>query len=468
MRNSKRIMIAAAKSGSGKTIFTCGLLRLLKRSGFDVGSFKCGPDFIDPMFHRTVLGVRGGNLDPFFCTHEDLQNLVAKRSEEYIVMEGAMGIYDGISGMGINGSCYEVASATLTPIILIIDAKGIGSTIASLIKGILIDDKEKLISGIILNRASKSYLESVTPLINEAIRESKSEAVIIGNIPSESSLKLESRHLGLKLPEEINDIGEQIDSFSDLIFNNCSLDSILSIMKEARDIPTNACYSNDNQKILTGRVNEKLRMAVAMDEAFCFYYEENLDALRDAEIEVVPFSPLYDSHLPKNVSGILIGGGYPELYLRALSENRSIKADIKNAIESGMPSLAECGGFMYLLDSIEDEERTKWPMLGVIEGGAYNTNKLSRFGYIELNSVSNGLIPSGEKIKGHEFHYFDSTNNGECILAEKASGTKSWKCCHMNENHIWGYPHLYYPSNPEFVERFVTAMRLYNSSASVK
>ena len=484
MRGIKRVLIAAPRSGSGKTIITCGLLRLLMNQDLEVGSFKCGPDFIDPMFHRSVVGVPSDNLDPFFCDGEMLRHLLSRREGKYVVMEGAMGIYDGISGQGKRGSCYEVAVETKTPIILVVDAKGVGSTISSIIKGILLDDEEKLIEGIILNRASQTYLTSVKEDIEKAIIFSKSKAKLIGAIPNEASLNLESRHLGLKLPEEIKDLSNQVDVFAKAILENCEMDSILEIMNGAKPLESVhyeeeirekhsrnagtlllAELKDENEEAkLSNKENESLKLAVARDEAFCFYYEENIRLLQESGIEIVEFSPLKDPRLPERISGLLIGGGYPELYLDQLSENASIREEILKAIKSGIPLLAECGGFMYLLEGIcdsEDEENPK-PMVGAIRGSARNTEKLSRFGYIELSSSEDGLLNFGERIKGHEFHYYDSNNNGESFKAEKANGSKSWRCCHMNKNSILGYPHLYYLSNPKIVENFRNAMKDYN------
>lgn len=472
MKKINRVLIAAPKSGSGKTIITCGLLRLLMNRGYDAASFKCGPDFIDPMFHREVVGVPGDNLDPFFCDEDMLRKLVHRKSKDgdnrFIVMEGAMGIYDGISGQGKIGSCYQVALHTGTPIILVIDAKGIGTTIASIIKGILIDDTENLIAGIILNRASESYLNSVRQDIEHAISETASAARIIGYIPNDPRLKLESRHLGLKRPEEIEDLSKQVEDFAHEIESNCDVEKIIAIMEGA----DSSIYDglSDSDKIDNDKIN--LRLAVARDEAFCFYYEENLRMLREAGIEIVEFSPIHDEKLPENIQGLLLGGGYPELYLNELSQNTGMRDDIKRALDHGMPSLAECGGFMYLLDEVLDKSGGAKEMVGVISGSAKNTGKLSRFGYIELtskgnvNSNDNGhdwdgdgnLLGPGESIKGHEFHYYDSTNNGTSLMAEKANKTRRWECCHMGRNHIWGYPHLYYPSNPRLIANLRESM----------
>ena len=463
MSNLPRIMIAAPKSGSGKTIFTCGLLNLLAREGGasfgakGVAAFKCGPDYIDPMFHRKVIGVESENLDSFFSSGEMLRELLSRTLNKATVLEGVMGIYDGIGGVSEKGSCYEVATITETPILLVMNGLGIGSTVVSLTEGILKNDTKKLIKGIVINQISEAYYNALLPKFKEMLSKGKYDAEMLGFIPNEKNLHLESRHLGLKLPEEIKDLKSQLDGFTKLITGCCDVSGIKKIMEEASDVSIiESSQVNDNS-------SESLRMAVARDEAFCFYYEENLRALREAGIETVEFSPMHDEKLPENVQGILIGGGYPELYLDYLEKNFSMRECIKAAIEGGMPSLAECGGFMYLMDTIRDQENVPRKMVGALFGESKNIGRLSRFGYINIDAKKDGIIPAGLSVKGHEFHYFDSNNNGGDLTAKKASGTATWDCMHMGDNHLWGYPHLYYRSCPELVDGIRKAMMEYKS-----
>jgi cobyrinic acid a,c-diamide synthase len=209
------------------------------------------------------------------------------------------------------------------------------------------------------------------------------------------------------------------------------------------------------------RTSSHPRLAVAKDEAFCFYYQDNLDLLESMGAEIVPFSPLHDAALPKEIDGLLLGGGYPELHARALSQNETMKASIRQAIEGGMPYLAECGGFMYLHTTMEDMEGHPWPMCGCIPGQSFHTPKLSRFGYITLqtDTEEEQLLGRGQEIRGHEFHYFDSTALGEDYQAKKPTGKRQWACIHGTRQSAAGYPHLYYWSNPEFAYRFVQKMR---------
>jgi len=461
----KRVMIAAAGSGSGKTIFTCGLLNLLKKRG-RTASFKCGPDYIDPMFHRTVIGVDSENLDSFFSSPEELRGLVAGPPAEFAVVEGVMGIYDGIGFGTRTGSCYEIASLTDTPVILLVDAKGMGSTLLSLIKGVLADDDRHLIRGVVLNRVTPRFYEQVRPVLAETLAQSGG-IKLVGYIPNDKGISLESRHLGLRMPSEIGDLRAQVGRFSGLIESCCDLDAILEIMDSAGDLPTGAG--------LTPRVEPLpgagLTLAVARDEAFCFYYPENLRAFERRGVKIAEFSPVRDAALPAGADGLLLGGGYPELYAGQLSENSSMRSSILNALRSGLPSLAECGGFMYLMDEMETEGGV-FPMVGAIHGKAFNTGRLCRFGYVRLEALAdeaaahsgaepaeNDLLQVGQEIKAHEFHYYDTDNNGSDCLAVKASGASSWYCVHMGPDHFWGYPHLWYASMPTFVDRFIAAMR---------
>lgn len=466
----KRVMIAAPASGSGKTLITCALLRLLARRGLDPASFKCGPDYIDPMFHRRVLGIPGGNLDSFFSDEDEIRSIISRSAHEYAVIEGVMGIYDGVTGGGaqaagsspdMRGSCYDIARITDTPVVLVMDVKGMGQTMISLIKGILSDDTYGLIRGIILNRISPHYYRQISPLIEGSLPES---VKLLGGIPSSKDIHLESRHLGLVMPHEISDMLSQIDAASDLLEEHIDIDALLSIMGECStcepavsgNITDHSSHIADSASQETGPV-----IAVARDEAFCFYYEENLHSLEKAGIRIREFSPLHDIAVPSEADGILLGGGYPELYADRLSANTSMKESVRKAIESGMPSLAECGGFMYLLDTLTDQEGRSWPMCGALRGGSRYTGRLGRFGYIDIT------FPDGRKVKGHEFHYFDSDNNGTDAHAVKPGGHAEWDCIHADKGHIWGYPHLWYDSCPEIILQLKEEMIRYGQFKQV-
>ncbi len=460
---NNRIMIAAPKSGSGKTLFTCGLLNLLKRSGRDVTSFKCGPDYIDPMFHKKVLGIYGGNLDTYFCGPGGVRSILGGCGHKYAVIEGVMGVYDGLGGLSLEGSSYDAAMATDTPIILVVDARGAGRTILSTVKGILADDEKRLIKGIILNKVSGSFYERLKTAAEESLGKAGFDVKILGYLPKLESVNIDSRHLGLMMPGEVDSIREKIDLLSDTIDKYCDIGEILSIMEGAEEIPVEGGKSHGDGADQPVQESNPVRLAVAMDDAFCFYYKENLKALESLGAKLCFFSPLKDEKLPEGTAGIYIGGGYPELHLKELEENESMRKSIKDAIDSGTPTIAECGGFMYLHESIRDEEGRERSMVGAVNGSCSKQDHLVRFGYVELDDkggTAEGSFARALKgMRGHEFHYYDSTDNGSDMIVRKVGSALSWDAMHVRKGQVFGFPHMYFPSAPEFTGEFVKVMR---------
>lgn len=467
-------MIAAPKSGSGKTMITCALLQLLKDSGKNVLSYKCGPDYIDPMFHKKVLGVPSKNLDTFFTDEKTtVQLFLDERADgDFAVLEGVMGLYDGLGGIYEQGSSYHLAKVTQTPIILVVDAKGMGKSVLALIAGFLQYDTQHLIKGVLLNRMSKGYYDIIKPLIEKEL-----SVKVVGYFPEQKDIRLESRHLGLVMPDELADIKEQLDELAGRLKKTIDLDMLLDIAVEAEEITK----TTNTEQMQIQNQNNKVNIAVAMDEAFCFYYEDNLRLLEKCGAKLQYFSPLHDISLPKDCDALLLGGGYPELYTKELSENVSMRESIKKAFRAGLPTVAECGGFMYLHKYIHDicddiDEQNKADvqnnadtqyntdtqndvsvsqLVGALDGGCHFKGKLVRFGYIELAEKHSNFLPPNEKIKAHEFHYYDSTDNGaDCIATKPATG-RSYDCVISHDNYWLGFPHLYYPSNPHFAESFV-------------
>lgn len=448
-------MIAAPKSGSGKTMITCALLQLLKDSGKNVSSYKCGPDYIDPMFHKKVLGVPSKNLDTFFTDEKTtVQLFLDKRADgDFAVLEGVMGLYDGLGGIYEQGSSYHLAKVTQTPIILVVDAKGMGKSVLALIAGFLQYDTQHLIKGVMLNRMSKGYYDIIKPLIEKAL-----SVKVVGYFPEQKDIRLESRHLGLVMPDELADIKEQLDELAGRLKKTIDLDMLLDIAAEAEEITKN---TNTEQMQIQNQ-NNTVNIAVAMDEAFCFYYEDNLRLLEKCGAKLQYFSPLHDTKLPDNCDALLLGGGYPELYAKELSENLSMRNSIKTAFKTGLPTVAECGGFMYLHTYIHniceedaDAQNYVFGMTGALDSECHFKGKLVRFGYIELAEKHSNFLPPNEKIKAHEFHYYDSTDNGADCIATKPTTGRRYDCVISHDNYWLGFPHLYYPSNPHFAESLV-------------
>ncbi|MBE5996845.1 MAG: cobyrinate a,c-diamide synthase [Lachnospiraceae bacterium] len=484
-RKINRVMLSAPKSGSGKTLLTCALLATLKEKGYPVSSVKSGPDYIDPLFHKEVLGVPARNLDTWFIDGGTAASLLAqdRADGEYVVMEGVMGLFDGAGGTEMEGSSYDLARSTGTPIILVIDAKGAGFSILPMIAGFLSYDTANLIRGVILNRTSGVMAERLRPLIKEQLG-----IELIGYFPNQKNLAWESRYLGLTLPGEIAGVQDTITRAAAAFSESIPLEEILKIMENAPDLEyeplreriaeteagngaeisgnTDNGNTSENAEDPEKSGTPKVRIAVARDEAFCFYYEENMQILRALGAEIVPFSPIRDEKIPENVSGMLLGGGYPENYLPELEANASMRKSVKEAVEKGMPVRAECGGFMYLHDRIFDKEGKPFEMVGAVSGECRYTGKSQRFGYIEVifpdgKPKDEERSGSGKRIRGHEFHYFDSTNNGEDCIAEKPVTGRQYRCMQLCGTSVFGYPHLYYPSGMWFAEEFVKQAREY-------
>ena len=443
--HSPRVLFAAPSSGSGKTTIVCGVLRALKNRGKKVAAFKCGPDFIDPLFHEHVVGVPSGTLDLFFSGADELRRLYAAHAEgcDCAVIEGVMGYYDGLAADSDRASSYAVAKALDAPTVLIVDARGQSLSALAAIKGFLTFRPDSRIAGVIFNRMSEH--------VYNALKDDAAAlgVVPIGYVPKSDALMIESRHLGLLTPGEIGDLEAKLDALAALLERTLDLDALLSLSERAPalDVPEEPAIAP----------MPHARIAVARDEAFCFLYRDNLDVLKRCGAELVFFSPLHDSALPEGTQGLILPGGYPELYAKTLSANAPMRAAICTAIGNGMPCLAECGGFLYLHDTLEDMAGETHPMCGVIRSAAVRTEKLSRFGYITLTAREDGaFFKAGESIKAHEFHYFESKDCGSAFCAGKPNG-REWMCMHQTGNLLAGFAHLWYGSNPKPIERFVRA-----------
>lgn len=448
-----RFMIAGTSSGSGKTMLSCALMSALKQKGFQVRACKCGPDYIDPMFHREVLGIESENLDLFFCTQEIQRTLFRRhmRGADVGVIEGVMGYYDGMDMTSDQASSYHVAKVLDIPVILVVPCRGMALSVVPQILGMLTFRKEHHIKGILLNRISERVYPRMKEMIESELSKRGYQIPVVGFVPEDTLFSLESRHLGLVLPDEIEGIRERINHAGKQICETVDLDCLMQIGREGTQ--DRNVYEPE-----TGRQQSDIKIAVAKDEAFCFYYKDNLECLKEAGCQLIPFSPLEDVCLPEGTKGLLLGGGYPELYARRLSGNKAMRESIYKAIAMGMPCIAECGGFMYLLEHMEGKDGISYSMAGVIQGEAVKRERLVRFGYVELQSQMEGsFLPQGEMLRGHEFHYWDSTANGKDCLAVKPDKKRQWQCIHMRGNVFAGYPHIYFYSNPQFAVRFVEA-----------
>ena len=462
MEKLPRILLAGMNSGCGKTSITCGILKALTDRGIRIQSYKCGPDYIDPMLHSHITGQPCRNLDPFFSTEEELRELMAKdsRKAEFSVVEGVMGYYDGI-GVSSEKSTHTVSAATGTPTILIINVKGMSHTMIPLIQGML-EYRENPVRGVILNRCSKGLYQMMKPELERIL-----PIKVVGYFPNDDRVHIGSRHLGLMTAAEIQNLDEVIQSLGAMAEESIDLDLLLRLGEEAEALPavpvpgvgaeTGETASVAHESAMgASQTASTARIAVAWDKAFCFYYQENLDILRQSGAEIVFFSPVNDRSLPENIGGIYLGGGYPETYRKELSENISMKEEICRAAEAGMPMLAECGGFMYTCENLVETDGSAMPMLGLILTDVQMTPRLSMdFGYVTMEAQQDTpFFDKGTQIRVHEFHYSKAAKRGEVCRMEKSTGRR-WTGMHVRGNVLAGYPHLYFHNCPEVAERFV-------------
>lgn len=433
-----RLILAGTNSGCGKTTMVCALLQALVNRGLKTGAFKCGPDYIDPMFHSRIIGAKSANLDLHFFTPNTLNYLLAKNGadRDISVIEGVMGYYDGAGLTSTKGSTYEVAQVTDSPVVLVVGAKGASLSVLATIQGFLDFCPASHIKGVILNQCTAMTYTALAAEI-----EKRFQIRAFGFLPSLPECALESRHLGLVTAAEVENLKEKMQILAQQAEKSLNIDGLIGLANSAMPV--------EYQPVVLPK-KEPVRIAVARDNAFCFYYEDSLEALSDMGAELIPFSPLTDKTLPDNIHGLYLGGGYPELYLEQLSGNTEMLQSIRAALDRGLPCIAECGGFMYLTKSIAGV-----PMVGALEGECFNTGKLTRFGYVTLQAKKDNLLcKAGDEIAAHEFHHWDCTAPGDGFTAKKPTG-RQWACAVSTKTLYAGYPHFHFYSNPAFAEGFI-------------
>ncbi len=456
------ITIAGTNSGCGKTTVSVGIMAALVKKGLKVQPFKVGPDFIDPMFHKYITGRESRNLDSWMLTEEVVSCLFDRSSSgaDISVIEGVMGLYDGHGGISQTGSTAHVAGILNSPVILVVNGEGMSLSIVALIRGYLDYNRELDIRGVIINNIKS---ESHFILLKELVEEHTGLAVA-GYLPKMDEINLQSRHLGLVPSGEISDLEDKINILAHQVEKTIDLELFLKIAGETGDRPGN-CYGMNIERRASG-----LKIAVAMDKAFNFYYRDNLDLLEMLGAELLFFSPLKDEAVPGNADGLYIGGGYPEIWAENLQGNLPMRRDIKRRIAGGLPAYAECGGLMYLSESIRTKDGETYEMTGVIPGKSEMTNSLKRFGYIEIEVTNdNVMAKKGSRIRAHEFHYSTTAVCGEvpaCYRISKARREKddlTWACGYKQYNLLAGYPHVHFWSNTIFAEGFIDSCKKFSA-----
>jgi cobyrinic acid a,c-diamide synthase len=444
-------MLAAPASGSGKTVLTCALLGALKKRGYDPCAFKCGPDYIDPMFHRAVLGVDGCNLDLFLSHQETVRALYDRYRVGHgaAVVEGAMGFYDGLGGTSDQASAWHVAHTLDLPVLLVVRPRGASLTLAAQLQGLQRFRASSHIVGVLLNDCTPMLAQSLAPML-----ERETGLPVLGHLPHLEQAAIESRHLGLCTAGELQDLRGRMDSLAEQLERTVDWERLICLCDREQ-------HFTDAKKPGRSR-GKQTTIAVASDKAFCFTYRETLDALKQAGAQLAFFSPLEDDRLPEGAGALYLPGGYPELYAGQLSENRAMRQAIRQAVAEGMPTVAECGGFLYLGNSLQGADGAVYPMAGVLPGEAVRKERLVRFGYAHLTAQGDSLLfRSGEQVPIHEFHYWDSSENGADLTATKPLTGRSWPCGFAKERLYAAFPHLYFAGCPQLAQRFVEAARQY-------
>lgn len=435
IKHAPRLLIAGTGSGCGKTTTVCAILQALKNRKYDVASFKCGPDYIDPMFHSEIIGTQSTNIDLFFSDEAQAKALFAKHAADLNIIEGVMGFYDGMSMDSVKASSHHVAQALDAPVILVVNGRGMALSAAAVVKGYLELRRPSGIAGVIFNNIS-----AMTYPLLKATVERECSVKVYGYMPNCPECALESRHLGLVTAQEVDDLRNKMQILAQQAEKSIDLNDMIELMQMRTPMEAEEFAQEHIGNVC---------IAAAKDKAFCFYYRDNLEMLEEMGAELIPFSPISDEKLP-DCDGLILGGGYPELYLEQLSRNETMRASIRNAIANGLPTVAECGGFMYLTNNIAG-----YPMVGAIETGCFNAKKLQRFGYTTISAEKNSLLfAAGSSIRAHEFHYWDAENPGDDLVSRKPS-SKTWKCAYATDTLYAGYPHLYFPSNPDAAARFI-------------
>ncbi|MCI1968992.1 cobyrinate a,c-diamide synthase [Clostridium luticellarii] len=438
----KSIVISSDSSGGGKTTVTLGIMKALIKRGYKVQGYKVGPDYIDPAFHKSITGTASRNLDLYLMGENGVKASFSRGRGDLGIVEGVMGLYDG-KGIDSEYSTANVARVLDLPVVLVISPKSQSTTLCAEINGI-VNFESINICGIIFNNIGESYYK----LLKAAV-EKNCNLKVFGYIPADERLSLKSRHLGLVQSSEVEDLNEKIELCSELILKNVNLEILLKYFKEGPDFRDEYHLKNRN-----------IRTAVPYDKAFSFYYKENIELLEEAG-EIVFFSPLKDKSLPENIDFLYIGGGYPEVFVKELSRNRSMLESINKKLKSGLACYAECGGLMYLMGGIEDaEEKRVLNTVGFFSGNAYMTSKLQNFGYAQIEvTEKNNILPLGFKINCHEFHksYIESDEKKIYTLNKDTYNgkIKKWNCGYVNKNTLGAYAHIHFFGNLNIIKQIL-------------
>ena len=450
MINNKAFVIAGTHSGSGKTTVSIGLMAALRRRGLTVQPFKVGPDYIDPGFHAAACGTPSYNLDTWMMGEEGVRETFFNKAggADITIIEGVMGLFDGRDDTSATGSTAHLSRVLDLPVILVVDGGSMARSAGAVVYGFENYVPELNVAGVIFNNVAGAAHYGML----KAGVEDRCSAKVLGYMPRDPGILIPERHLGLISSGEKGDLPKILENLTGLIDDYIDMEGLLNIGAKINRISA----SDPSSRVVSSKQSPHIRIGVALDDAFWFYYQENMDILRDAGAELVFFSPLNDEGLPPDMDGIYLGGGYPELHARSLSENKTMIGSVREWALGGGPIYAECGGFMYLTEGTYDLNDDFFEMAGVFSARARMTGGRLRLGYREVEFLDKTILgDKGEKVRGHEFHYSELLSppeNAREVYRILGSGLEGYSV----ERTFASYVHIHFGSNRRTGENFVS------------
>lgn len=448
-----RLLIAGTHSGVGKTTVAVGVMAALTKRGVTVQPFKAGPDYIDPTYHTAVTGRICRNLDTWLLAEPLMRGVFqhAAAGADLALVEGVMGMFDGRSAISDRGSTAELAKRLHLPVILVVDASGMARSAAALVQGYAKFDPSLRIAGVIFNRVSPSH----AALLREAVAR-YTTVPVLGHLEADAALALPERHLGLVPAVEGHGLAGIADRLAAAVMRSVAMDRVMRIAQSASPLPP-ARLPGESRSPQGPRV----RIGLARDPAFHFYYEENLELLQRLGAELVAFSPLADRRLPEALDALYLGGGFPEVFADGLARNAPLRRDIKRAVDGGLPTYAECGGLMYLAECLVDHQGRRHAMVGALPGTVRMTNRLQHFGYAQLIPARKTILAAAaDSIKGHEFHYSvwdHAVPRRHAAYVVAKPGRRQRQEGFSQRNLLASYIHVHFLTNPRWARGFVAS-----------
>ncbi len=444
-----RIIIAGTSSRAGKTVISLGIMRALRNLGYEVQPFKVGPDFIDPSYHHFAAGRRSRNLDSYMMPPEAIRECLVRcsRGADIAVIEGTMGLYDSHDAVDAKGSTAEVSRILRSPVVLVANVERISRTAAAFVMGYRVFDPEVEIAGVVLNRVGNPRHAYKARTAVERLAGLR----VFGTVPRREDMFIRERHLGLVPAYEREALEEQLDRLGEIVARHLDLEGVVQAAMEAPEVDA------EPSGLFTPR-EPRVRVGVAMDRAFTFYYQDNLDALIASGAHLVPIDMMEASSLPQ-VDALYIGGGFPEVMAEELERNRTLREQVRTALEEGMPCYAECGGLMYLGRSIVTREGEEYEMVGFLPIRTKMHRRFQALGYVRcVAEMGTPICSAGDELVGHEFHYSEVVPEGRLRLAYRVTrgkGVDGRRDGILMENTLASYLHVHVLSHPAMPANFV-------------